>query len=336
MKDKIFRPVNPRIQRGLAVAAVFLFLAAVITIDYLTEGQPLHSLIIPLFYTLPILLSLLLSRLVTVLVVGVGAVSAGVIPLVKGSLLPLHVAGNNVLLVVSLLSALALYVLVGAFVRTVALREEAEEKARRLQQVFLGTVSSLSNILDARDPHTARHSHNVAGYALAIAKEMGLPRVQREAIYIAGLLHDIGKIGIAEALLKKPGRLSPAEWEEVKRHPVLSYRILWDIPELQEIAIITLYHHEWWNGNGYPYGLKGEQIPLGARILCVADSFDAMISERVYKPALTPEAAIEELKRCAGSQFDPAVVQAFLRCIEKGEPMQRPEALSWQIAFGTA
>jgi len=333
LKKKFFPSVNSRLERWLAVTAILGFLVAVIAVDYLTEEQPLHSIVLPLFYTLPLLLALLISRLMAIVVAGVGALSAALIPVLKGRFLP-YAAADNAMLLISLVSVLALYLIVGAFVRTAALRKEAEERALRLQQIFFGTVSALSNLLDARDPHTARHSHNVAGYALAIAREMDLPRAQREAIYIAGLLHDIGKIGVAEALLKKPGRLLPGEWEEVKRHPVLSYRILRDIPELQEVAIITLYHHEWWDGRGYPYGLKGEQIPLGARILCVADSFDAMISERVYKPALAPEAAIAELKRCAGSQFDPAVVEAFLRCLEKGAPMQRPEAFRFEMAFG--
>ena len=333
MNKKLFVTVGSRVPQWLAAAGVALFLGVVVAADYLTEEQPLHDFLLPLFYALPVLLSLLISRIVTLLVVVTGALSAGLIPVLKGRLSLAH-AWDGVLFPVSVLSVAALYLILGALVRATALKKEAEERAQRLQQIFFGTVSALSNLLDARDPHTARHSHNVAGYALAIAKELGLPRVQREAIYIAGLLHDIGKVGVAEALLKKPGRLLPDEWEEVKRHPVLSYRILRDIPELQELAIITLYHHEWWNGGGYPYGLKGEEIPLGARILCVADSFDAMISERVYKPALPPEAAIAELRQCAGSQFDPTVVEAFLRCLEKGEPIQQLESLQFGMALG--
>ncbi|MCL6557897.1 MAG: HD-GYP domain-containing protein [Firmicutes bacterium] len=266
------------------------------------------------------MIALLVSRIAAIAIAAAAAFSAGLVTFLKGQIVYPETSASIGILFIAVICALALYLVVGAFSSAVTKKEQAEERASRLQEVFLGVISSLSRVLDARDPHTAQHSQNVAEYALAIAKEMGLSVSQRETIYFAGLLHDVGKIGISEQPLRKPGKLTPQEWEEIKRHPVLSYRILRDIPELEEIAIITLYHHERWDGGGYPYGVSGENIPLGARILCVADSFDAMVSERVYKQAMSPEAAIRELRACGGGQFDPGVVEAFIRYLNKGNP----------------
>lgn len=305
--------------RNTVTVGIFLLVLVASVIDYRT-GTQFFQIAVPCLYLLPVLMALLISRLMAVGVAAVTAVSAGFTVFLKGQIVyPESTVGWGVLLV-GLASALALYFMIGSLSKAVVNREQAEQRAGRLQEVLFGVISSLSRVLDARDRHTARHSQSVAEYALAIAKEMDLSPAQQETIYCAGLLHDVGKIGISEQPLMKPGRLTPQEWEEIKRHPELSYRILRDIPELEEIAVITLYHHERWDGGDYPYGVRDDNIPIGARILCVADSFDAMISERVYKSPMSKEGALEELKRCGGTQFDPGVVAAFLRCYEKGIP----------------
>jgi putative nucleotidyltransferase with HDIG domain len=308
--------------RGMTIAGMLCFLLLVSMVDYLTQGRP-FQVVIPAFYFVPVVLALLFSRLVAVVIALLAGAAAGVVVFLKDSAVAFENNSDLGVFALAVIAFLALYAVVGAFGKAVTKKEQAEQQARRLRELFLGVVSTLSRVLDARDPHTARHSQSVAEYALAIAKEMGLGCYQQEVVYFAGLLHDIGKIAVSEQPLKKPGKLGPQEWEEIRRHPVLSYRILRDIPKLQEIAVVTLYHHERWDGGGYPYGLKGEEIPLGARILGVADSFDAMVSERAYKPQISPEMALRELELHAGSQFDPRVVEAFLRCFRKGTPAEQ-------------
>lgn len=166
-------------------------------------------------------------------------------------------------------------------------------------------------LVDMRYPLTAGHSTRVARYSAIIAREMGLITSIQKALRLAGLVHDIGKIGIPKAYLEKPGKLTDSEMAEIRKHPVLSYEIVSEVPGLQNIANIVLHHHERMDGRGYPHGLVGEKIPLGSRILCVADAFDAMVTERSYRPAMSVHDALSELERCAGTQFDPAIVQAF-------------------------
>ncbi|NPV53198.1 MAG: HD-GYP domain-containing protein [Firmicutes bacterium] len=196
---------------------------------------------------------------------------------------------------------------------------------------------ALSKALDARDHYTAEHSRKVAEYARAIAETMRLSPSQQKAIYLAGLLHDVGKIGIPGSYLNKPGKLSSQEWVEIQRHPLLGYEIIQDIPGLQSIARMVLHHHERFDGQGYPHKITDGDIPLGARILCVADSFDAMTSERIYKPTMPKEVAIMELEKCAGTQFDPEVVEAFCRCLKEQAPKVTPRStkVSEPIAMGS-
>jgi putative nucleotidyltransferase with HDIG domain len=308
--------------QAVSIVGMLCFILLVSIVDYLTQGRP-FQVVVPAFYFVPVVLTLLFSRPVAVVIALLAGAAAGAVVFLKGSAVAFENTSDLGVFVLAVIAFLALYAVVGAFVKAVARREQAEQQARRLQELFCGVVSTLSRVLDARDPHTARHSQSVAEYALAIGKEMGLGCYQQEVVYFAGLLHDIGKIAVSGQPLKKPGKLGPQEWEEIRRHPVLSYRILRDIPKLREIAVITLYHHERWDGGGYPYGLKGEEIPIGARILGVADSFDAMVSERAYKPQISPEMALRELELHAGSQFDPRVVEAFLRCFRKGAPAEQ-------------
>ena len=174
-----------------------------------------------------------------------------------------------------------------------------------------GLLLATAALVDMRHPFTTGHSARVGTYSAIIAREMGLiPSIQK-ALRLAGLIHDIGKVGIPKAILEKPGGLTDAETAEVRKHPLLSYDIISDVPELLAVANIVLYHHERLDGHGYPCGIAGETIPLGSRILCVADSFDAMVSKRPYRPAMSVGDALREVERCAGSQFDPGVVHAF-------------------------
>ena len=175
----------------------------------------------------------------------------------------------------------------------------------------------MANIIEARDPYTKGHSLRVAHYAKWIAKKLGLPEDECEKIFKAGILHDIGKIGIPDIVLLKPGRLTDQEYEIMKLHATFSHYIINSVESLKDFANIAAYHHERWDGKGYPKGLKGEEIPLGARILAIADAIDAMTSTRPYKKALSFEKAKEELFYNAGKQFDPNIVFAILPYIEE-------------------
>lgn len=188
---------------------------------------------------------------------------------------------------------------------------------KELKKLFESLILSFINALDAKSPWTKGHSERVTNYAIAIAKEMGLKEKDMETLRTAALLHDIGKIGTYEVILDKPERLSIEESALVKMHPVKGEEILSPISQLKDILPIIRSHHERIDGEGYPDGLKDNEIPLLARIIAVADSFDSMISERPYRPKLNIEEALSELKRCSGTQFDPQVVEAFSKAVVK-------------------
>ncbi len=195
--------------------------------------------------------------------------------------------------------------------------EDIHESYKELEDLFLNLVSTIVNALDAKSPWTKGHSVRVAKYAEDIAKEMGLSEKEIQDLHLAGLLHDIGKIGTYDILLDKPGKLTNEEFEIVKKHPVQGAKILQKIKQLKNIIPIIRHHHERIDGRGYPDGLKGEEIPLSARILHVADSYDSMTADRPYRAAPGKEYAISELKRCSGTQFEPYVVDTFLRVLDK-------------------
>ena len=188
---------------------------------------------------------------------------------------------------------------------------------RELKKLHEGLIYSFVNAIDAKSPWTKGHSIRVTNYALAIAKEMGLKDKDIETLRTAALLHDIGKIGTYDIVLDKPEKLTAEEFDLVKMHPAKGEEILIPIKQLQNILPIIRSHHERMDGKGYPDGLKGDEIPLLARIICVADSFDSMTSERPYRPTPGKEYAISELKRYSGTQFDPEAAEAFLRVLEK-------------------
>jgi putative nucleotidyltransferase with HDIG domain len=183
----------------------------------------------------------------------------------------------------------------------------------------------LAETLDLRDVGTARHSETVGRYAEQISRALGWDVARVERVRAAGILHDIGKLGISDATLHKPGRLSPQEWDEMRRHPELGARIL-EHANLRDIASWVLAHHERVDGGGYPRGLAGEQIPPEARILAVADAYEAMTADRPYRRALGRDKARAELLRGVGTQFDAGVVEAFLAVLDAEERRRAPRA----------
>ena len=184
----------------------------------------------------------------------------------------------------------------------------------------LSAVYALASTVEARDPYVYGHSRKVNTYAVALAEAIGLSPDEVSKISTAALLHDIGKIGISDKVLKKKGKLNEEDWEAIKAHPRLGANIVSNIPSLVPCVSSILHHHERWDGGGYPEGLKGEDIPIGARILAIADSFEAMTSARLYRPALSLEEVLRELRQGAGIQFDPKLVEVFISIIEVGLP----------------
>jgi len=196
---------------------------------------------------------------------------------------------------------------------------ENAELYKHMQDTYLGTIQTLARAIDAKDPYTKGHSDRVTHYAVKIAREMNLSESAIRNIEYSALIHDIGKIGIQESILTKKGELSATEYEIVKMHPLIGESIITPVKFLNGIAPLILYHHERFDGKGYLEGLRGEAIPLGARIISVADAFDAMTSDRPYRKALTRKKAREELEKESGKKFDPQVIEAFLRLLDRGE-----------------
>lgn len=190
------------------------------------------------------------------------------------------------------------------------------ELYQSLQDSYLSTVRALAAAIDAKDPYTRGHSERVATYALMIAERIGLSAEQQDALEMASYLHDIGKIGIPEDILLKPGKLSDEEMGQMRHHPLIGANILKPVSFPWPILPVVRHHHEHYDGRGYPAGLRGEEIPLLARILTVADSYEAMTSDRPYRRGRSTREAIVELRRCAGTQFDPALVDAFTQVLE--------------------
>jgi len=186
-----------------------------------------------------------------------------------------------------------------------------------IQKVYLATIEVLATAIDEKDPYTQGHSRRVTLYSVAIAEEMNFGRKQIENIRYAGLLHDVGKIGINDNIIHKPGRLTDEEYAIIKKHPEIGARILKPVEFLADKIPGVLHHHEYFDGRGYPSHLVGEGIPLMGRIICVADAFDAMTTNRPYRKGLSVNVAVAELKKFAGKQFDPICVEAFLSAFEK-------------------
>ena len=181
----------------------------------------------------------------------------------------------------------------------------------------ISIIRALSSTVDAKDHHTSGHSLKVSEYSQKIAESLGMSERDIENIKYAALLHDIGKIGIPDEIIKKPTRLTPEEFEIVRKHPVIGARIIKEIESLSPMVPIILHHHERFDGKGYPDGLKGEAIPIGARIVHAADAYDTMVSARAYKDMLPAELAVSELRKNAGTQFDPKVVETFITILRR-------------------
>jgi len=196
--------------------------------------------------------------------------------------------------------------------------QSMERMENALDCAYLEFVETMARTLDARDPYTAGHSIRVGAYAHAIALAMGIPATEAETIRLASELHDIGKIGLPDSILQKADGLTSEEFGLIKLHPQMGRKILERIGRFGALLSVVELHHENFDGTGYPYRLAGEQIPLHARIVHVADAFDAMTTNRSYRGALPPEAAADELRSNAGAMFDPAVVDAFLNLIGDG------------------
>ena len=186
-----------------------------------------------------------------------------------------------------------------------------------LRELFYKTIKLIASALDAKDPYTHGHSLRVTMYSLILAKSLNLDDTTLEEIETAGLLHDIGKIGIPQKILCKPDKLTDEEYELMKSHPARAEKMLMGIKKLTVVSNWLRCHHERWDGKGYPYGLKGEEIPISGRIIALADTYDAMTSTRSYRKALDHEVAIEEIKRCAGTQFDPVLADLFVKCSDE-------------------
>jgi HD-GYP domain-containing protein (c-di-GMP phosphodiesterase class II) len=192
-----------------------------------------------------------------------------------------------------------------------------EKSGSRDDLSLFGTVEALASLVDARDQYTGEHTQEVCALVSRLATVLDLAGEEVHMLSIAARLHDIGKVAIPDAILNKPDKLDPEEWRTMQGHAAIGGDIVAHVPSLRPLAPIVRAHHERWDGTGYPDQLAGDQIPLGARIIAVADSYGAMTTNRTYRQASSPDWAFAELLRCAGSQFDPRVVEAFVQLLTK-------------------
>jgi len=201
-----------------------------------------------------------------------------------------------------------------------------------IESTYLETIMALAMAVEAKDPYSLGHSKRVGAYAIQIAEAMGVDDITKKVIKDGSVLHDVGKIGIKDNILLKPSPLDPEEIKIMQQHPTIGEAILKPVRSLAKVSDLVRYHHERYDGKGYPYGLKGEEIPLAARIVIVADSYDSMITDRPYRKRLSQEAAIAELRRGSGSQFDSHVVDAFLKALEqRATPLITPATQSLSV-----
>ena len=212
-------------------------------------------------------------------------------------------------------------------------RSSGEMHYEPLPPIVMDTLTSLALAVDAKDQFTQGHSHKVSSYAVLIAEAIGLQGPEIEEVRLGGILHDVGKVGIVESILNKNGPLNPDEWEMMKRHVDYGAKLLEPLRGTERVREMVAHHHEFFDGSGYPQGLAGGQIPVGARIIAIADAYDTITSERTYKKARTPEEAFQELDRCGNAQFDPELVRKFISrlrelpnpLIQNPVPAQEPE-----------
>ncbi len=196
----------------------------------------------------------------------------------------------------------------------------AKDLEEQLKQCQTGVMLALSMVLDLKDLKTGLHATRLAEWAVRVAEQLGVGHEELRDIEFASLLHDVGKIGVPDELLLKPGRLSPEEMAVVRKHPEYGWAILRSVPGFERASLLVLHHHEHFDGKGYPAGLVGEEIPLGSRIVSVVDAFDAMLSTRNYRTGLPIEEALKRLRAGAGTQFDPRIVKQFVSLVTKLPP----------------
>ena len=202
----------------------------------------------------------------------------------------------------------------------VAIALENAALHEELKRTFIEVVESLAEAIEKRDPYTGGHTKRVVRYSLMIADEVKLDNEEKDRLKMAALLHDVGKIGIDDSVLRKPAKLDDTEFEKMKAHPAIGADILGKIPQIKNIIPGILYHHEWFNGRGYPDGLSGDSLPKIARIISIADTYDAMTTDRPYRKGLTHDFALAELKKFSGIQFDPQFVEAFIHAFQRQQP----------------
>jgi putative two-component system response regulator len=196
------------------------------------------------------------------------------------------------------------------------------------------TVKTLARAIDAKDSYTNGHSSRVAKYSVMLGKRLGFDEERLARLQYVALLHDVGKIGIADSILNKKGKLTDEEYAIIKSHSTIGARILSDITEIPDVAVGAKYHHERFDGKGYPVGLKGEEIPFIARIIAVADSYDAMTSQRSYRSALPQGVVREEIERCSGTQFDPRLARLMLEIIDEDRNYELRDHTGEDVANG--
>lgn len=205
------------------------------------------------------------------------------------------------------------------------LKHDNDKLIADLKELFSGTIKAIMEALDAKDSFTSGRSRRITYYSIQIAKQLGLTPIEIGKIELAGMLHDIGMIGVSDEVLYKIDALSQEEYEEIKKHITYSVKILEDIKQLKDVVEIIKYHHEKHDGTGYPYGIKGEDIPIGSRIIAIADAFDSVISDRVYREKTDLCAALNKIKEASGTQFDPVIVKAFEDCFEAIEKIVKED-----------
>jgi HD-GYP domain-containing protein (c-di-GMP phosphodiesterase class II) len=266
-----------------------------------------------------------LVAIVTVLAVVLGSLFAGEIsrPIQKLAEGARRLAGGDYGTRVAIRSGNEVGVLADAFNQMGEEIQKAIEQIQRAaatnKELFMGSIRMLANAIDEKDPYTRGHSERVAYYSACLAKHLGMPPPEVERVHLSGIIHDVGKIGIEDKILRKAAALTDDEYEIMKQHPTKGAHILEAVPLLKEMAGEGLMHHENVDGSGYPLGLKGDEIPLLGRIVSVADAFDAMTTDRPYSKAMTFEAAVARLKFLADKKFDHGCVDAFERAFLSGD-----------------
>lgn len=302
-------------QLGMTLLAITMLAAAAAT--YLAGGT--QSAFPHLFYVPVLIGSFFFGPL--------GGVLAGLVAgIICGPVMPLDTALGLAQPASGWVIRLVFFTGVGLCAGT--LTRSLHRRIDELHQLNEEVVRAFVRALDAKDHYTSRHSEKVAEYAAGIACQMNLPPETRERVRWAALLHDVGKLAVPSQILNKPGKLDPSEWELIQRHPVESCRIFEGVAHFRPLLPAIRHHHERVDGRGYPDGLTAKDLPLEARIIAVADAFDAMTSQRAYRDPMSEEDAIRELEQGAGSQFDPQVVAAFVAwrrslAAAQGQPVPR-------------